>query len=177
MFQAHFMFLFSQLWNQPFSQKALVPFNAEWYFKNQHLCFWCVHCSWGVIASRFSHWTELETNVHQYVHTYVCTYLYLSLFIYAHNYKNPAFIPKLPVLLHCLRVYPILLLFYVCKFHFWNWRTWLLSSSVHLHICSIYSVSQPCCFVLFLLPPLGIQDLSFPTRDGGYSLCIGSPGF
>ena len=94
MFQAHFMFLFSQLWNQPFSQEALVPFNAEWYLKNQHLCFWCVHCYWGVIASRFSHWTELETNVHKYVHTYVCTYLYLSLSIYVHNYKTMPSYPK-----------------------------------------------------------------------------------
>ena len=78
MFQARFMFLFSHLWNQPFSQEALVPFNAECYLKNQHLCFWCVHCYWGVIASRFSRWTELETNVHKYVHTYVCT---LSMYI------------------------------------------------------------------------------------------------
>lgn len=149
MFQAHFMFLFSQLWNQPFSQKALVPFNAEWYLKNQHLCFWCVHCSWSVIASRFSHWTELETNVHQYVHTYVCTYLYLSLFIYAHNYKNPAFIPKLPVLLHCLRVYPILPLFYVVNF---------ISGTGELDFCRLQYIY---IFVQFIQSPSHVALFCF----------------
>lgn len=107
---------------------------------------------------------------------YVCTYLYLSLFIYAHNYKNPAFIPRLPVLLHCLRVYPILLLFMFVNF---------ISGTGEL---DFYRLQYIYIFVQFIQSPshvalfcfcstLGIQDLGFPTRDRGYSLCIGSRGF
>lgn len=103
--------------------------------------------------------------------TRVCTYLYYH-YLSIHNYKNPAFIPRLPVLLHCLRVYPILLLFYVCKFHFWNWRTWLLYAfSTFTYLFNLFSLpAMLLCFVL--LPPLGMQDLGFPTRDRGYSFAL-----